>query len=104
MAAYVRFMRRIDFRAICTLSYVGWKQALQRSPFRDAEIRSPSLPDADLNAMRPIKRGLALAYNRLVANRVGQTLMRAVGPLFQIVATRSGEPQPSPPPRPETML
>ena len=102
MAPYVRAMRRIDFRAIRTLSYAEWTRALRRSPFGDGSIRCPPLPAADLDGMAPLKRRLATIYNRLVQSRPGQCLMRGVGPLFHVVATRCGTPRPSPGPRPMT--
>jgi SAM-dependent methyltransferase len=96
MGVYVRAVRQIDFRAIRTLSYVGWTRILRLSLFGEASIVSPSLPEADLATMGGIKLRLAIAYNRLVANRFGQRLMRAVGPLFHIVATRRDGLRPSP--------
>jgi SAM-dependent methyltransferase len=102
MTPYVRAMRRIDFRAIRTLSYAEWTRVLRRSPFGDGSIRCPPLPAADLEGMAPLKRRLAAVYNRLTQSRPGQCLMRAVGPLFHVVATRRDTPRPSPGPRPMT--
>ena len=102
MIPYVRMVRRLDFRAIRTLSYAEWTQALRRSPFGGGSIRCPSLPAADLEGMVPLKRQLATIYNRLARSGPGQGLMRAVGPLFHVVATRRDTPRPSPGPRPPT--
>jgi len=102
MPGYVRLVRRIDFRAIRTLSYAGWSRMLARSPFGEVSIRSPALPATEVAAMPWIKRSLASGYNRLVADRPGQALTRLVGPLFHIVATRSDESPPSLPPRQPT--
>ncbi len=88
MAPYVQAVRRRDFRAIRTLSYVGWKRLVRRSPFGQASIVCPSLTPADLGGMPRLKRGLAAAYNRVVRSWMGQRLMWAVGPLFHVVATR----------------
>lgn len=101
MGPYVRLMRR-DFRAIRTLSHAEWKRVLRRSPFGGGSIRCPALPEGDLEGMGRLKRRLATTYNRLVRSRPGQGLMRAVGPLFHVVATRSDPPPPSPGPRPAT--
>lgn len=102
MLGYVRWVRKMDFRAIRTLSYVGWTRALRRSPFGGASIVPPTLPGTDLAAMGGLKRRLAVGYNRLVANRLGRAAMRAVGPLFHIVATRDDGPPPTQPPLRET--
>jgi SAM-dependent methyltransferase len=99
MEPYVQAMRRRDFRAIRTLSYAEWTRLVRRSPFGDASIVCPSLTLADLGGMPRLKRGLAGAYNRLVRSWAGQRLMRAVGPLFHVVATRDGRYPPSPAPR-----
>ncbi len=101
MGPYVRALRRRDFRAIRTLSYTEWTRLVRRSPFGQGSIVCPSLTLADLGGMSRVKRGLALVYNRLVRSWIGQRLMRAVGPLFHVVATRS---PPNPGPRPETRL
>jgi SAM-dependent methyltransferase len=102
MGPYVRAMRRRDFRAIWTLSYAEWTQLLRRSPFGSGSIACPPLPATDLEGMSPLKRRLAGAYNRLIRSRPGQWLMRGVGPLFHVVATRGDSPPPSPGPRPPT--
>ena len=102
MPAYVRRMSRLDFRAIRTLSYVGWTRMLRASPFGGGEIVSPSLPVAEIDSMRGLKRTLAAVYNRLTSIGPGQALMRAVGPLFHIVAVRHAEPPASPAPPRET--
>jgi SAM-dependent methyltransferase len=95
MPRYVRFMRRIDFRAIRTLSYAGWTRTFRRSPFGGSSIRCPSLPAAEIEGMGRLKRRLGRAYNRIASSGPGQALMRAVGPLFHILATRpSREPPP----------
>ncbi len=102
MGPYVRLARRRDFRAIRTLSYAGWTRLLRSSPFGGGSIACPMLPAADLEAMRPLKRRLAATYNRLTRSGPGQSLMRAIGPLFHVVATRGDAPPPSPAPRPPT--
>ncbi len=102
MGPYVRLVRRRDFRAIRTLTYAGWTQTTRRSPFGEGSIVCPPLTPADLGAMPRLKRGLATAYNRLVRSWLGQRLMRGVGPLFHIVATRCDGNPPSPAPRPGT--
>lgn len=102
MAPYVRFMRRADFRAIRTLSYAEWSRILLRSRFREGAIRCPGLPAADLAGMQPTARALGRAYNALTRSRPGRWLMRGVGPLFHVVATKEGEPRPSQGPHPGT--
>ncbi|HEY2157123.1 MAG TPA: hypothetical protein VGH33_15960, partial [Isosphaeraceae bacterium] len=99
---YVQAVRRRDFRAIRTLSYAEWTRLVRRSPFGEASIVCPPLTVADLGGMPRLKRGLASAYNRLVRSWVGQRLMRAVGPLFHVVATRGDRNPPSRAPRPGT--
>lgn len=102
MGPYVGLVRRLDFRAIRTLSHAEWTRMLRQSPFGQGSIRCPTLPAADLTVMAPFKRRLAGAYNRLVRSAPGQGLMRSVGPLFHVVATRAETTTPSPAPHPPT--
>jgi SAM-dependent methyltransferase len=104
MGSYVRFMSRSDFRAIRTLSYVEWKSLMRRSGFSDATIHAPLLPSSDLRTMSRLKRRFASTYNRIVKTPPGQALMRAVGPLFHVVATRVDTPPTSPTPPRSTRL
>ncbi len=102
MEAYVKFVRRVDFRAIRTLSYAEWTRTIARSPFGRGSIRAPILAPSDMDHAGPITRAMGLAYNRLASTRVGQAMMRRVGPLFHVVATRPVPPGPTPPPPPPT--
>jgi SAM-dependent methyltransferase len=102
MKPYVRIVGRSDFRAIRTLSYAGWKSLLERSKFREVSLHAPLLPSSDLAAMPWLKRHVGKTYNRIVKTQTGQALMRAVGPLFHVVATRSDAPPTSPTPPPPT--
>jgi SAM-dependent methyltransferase len=102
MGPYVQAVRRRNFRAIRTLSYAEWTRLVRRSPFGEASVTCPTLTLADLGGMPPLKRRLAVIYNRLVRSQAGQWLMWVVGPLFHIVATRRRTPPSSPEPRPET--
>jgi SAM-dependent methyltransferase len=92
MSPYVRWASGRDFRAIRTLGYVEWKRLIRRSPFVRARIEAPGLPLADLDHFGPLKRRVALGYNRLVATRLGQALSLAVGPMFHVVCERGLEP------------
>lgn len=89
MAPYVRAASGGDFRAIRTLGVGEWRRLLASTPFGSGRIEAPGLPEGDLAAFGPIKRGLALAYNRAVATGPGRGLARAIGPLFHVVCTRS---------------
>jgi SAM-dependent methyltransferase len=104
MGRYVHLVRRADFRAIRTLSYAGWTRLLRESPFGGASICCPTLPAGDLEGMGGVKRRLAVAYNWLTLSWIGQPLMRWVGPLFHILASRAKanptSPEPLPPTRP----
>jgi SAM-dependent methyltransferase len=104
MAGYVHFVRRADFRAIRTLSYAGWTRLFRESPFGGASICCPALPAGDLDRMRGLKRRLAVGYNWLTLSWIGQRLLRWVGPLFHILASRVEENPTSPGPRLVTRL
>jgi SAM-dependent methyltransferase len=91
MPAYVRLIRGVEFKAIRTLGVHEWQRLLRASPFGAGRIMCPALPECDLREFRPIKRVLARAYNRIVSSRLGQTLMRCVGPLFHVECTRTIE-------------
>ncbi|WP_435009195.1 class I SAM-dependent methyltransferase [Tundrisphaera lichenicola] len=91
MARYVRSVNNEDFRAIRTLGFGEWKRLIRRSPFKRGDLIAPGLPEADLVAFGPIKKGLARVYNRTVASRTGQVAAKAVGPLFHVVCVKEGE-------------
>ena len=99
MAAYVRKVRNVDFRAIRTLGLGEWRRLLARSPFGGGTISAPGLPQADLVHFRPFKRGLARIYNAAVATRTGQWAARRVGPLHHVVCEKGTEMAPAPVPR-----
>jgi SAM-dependent methyltransferase len=94
MPGYVRWRRQVDFRAIRTLGYVEWRRLLRRSPFAEARVSVPSLPESDLAHFGPFKRRAARAYNAAVATRAGRALALAVGPLFHVVCRRDNAPTP----------
>ena len=94
MTGYVRLASGRDFRAIRTLGSGEWRRLLQRSPFGHGRIEAPGLPAADLDEFGPLKRGVGLAYNRLVATRPGRLASRAFGPLFHVVCEKSADPGP----------
>ena len=94
MAPYVRLIRRLDFRAIRTLSYGEWTRLLRRSPFGRASIGAPGLPAADLVHFGPFKRQVGRLYNALIASGPGQAAARRVGPLFHVVCERTEEATP----------
>jgi SAM-dependent methyltransferase len=91
MAPYVRLVRRLDFRAIRTLSHGEWTRLLRRSPFGWGTITAPGLPAADLLQFGPFKRQAARLYNALIARGPGQAVARRVGPLFHVVCERPEE-------------
>jgi SAM-dependent methyltransferase len=91
MAAYVRLVRGIDFRAIRTLSHGEWVRLLRRSPFGRGSINAPGLPAADLAQFGPLKRQAARLYNALAAGAPGQALMRRFGPLLHVVCQRQAD-------------
>jgi SAM-dependent methyltransferase len=91
MAPYVRWVRGLDFRAIRTLGHGEWLRLLRRSPFGQGSITAPGLPAADLAHFGPIKRQTARLYNALVASRLGQSVLRRVGPLLHVVCARPAD-------------
>ncbi|HWE36979.1 MAG TPA: methyltransferase domain-containing protein [Isosphaeraceae bacterium] len=88
MGPYVRWRRKLDFRAIHTLDWNGWRRLIRRSPFRSATIRPPVLPDGDLAQFGSIKRSIAQLYNKIISTKLGTQVALAFGPLFHVVATR----------------
>ena len=84
-----------DCRALATLVHTFYERFGQRLTQAGAAL-------ATWEGMGGLKRRLALGYNRLVATRLGRAAMRAVGPLFHIVATRDDGPPPTQPPLRET--
>ena len=92
MSRYVRWASGRDFRAIRTLGNGEWKRLIERSPFARSRIEAPGLPKADLDHFPPLKRQVALSYNRLVATRAGQLASRAFGPFFHVVCERGSDP------------
>jgi SAM-dependent methyltransferase len=97
MSPYVRLRSKVDFRAIRTLGYVEWMRLLRASPFRGGRVTVPPLPQDDLAHFGPVKRGIALLYNAVVATLAGRWISRAVGPLFHVVCDK---PATRPPPAP----
>ncbi len=91
MIPYVRWVRKVDFRAIRTMGYSEWKQLLRQSPFGAGELFAPGLPDADLAGFRPGKRALAQIYNNVIKSRLSQQVAKRVGPLFHVVCRRPEE-------------
>ena len=88
MVGYVRLVSGRDFRAIRTLGFGEWRRLVGRSPFGRGRIEAPGLPGGDLDHFGPLKRRAGLAYNRIVASRVGQAGARAFGPLFHVACER----------------
>jgi len=95
MSPYVRLVRRLDFRAIRTLSHGEWTSLLRRSPFGRGSIAAPGLPAADLAHFGPFKRQVGRLYNALIASGPGQAVARQVGPLFHVVCERTEDRAPS---------
>lgn len=98
MPAYVRWMRRIDFRAIRTLGYAEWKRTLRASPFGGGEVTTPGLGESELAEFPPLKRALGRLYNRGVAG-LGRWPALAFGPFFHLHCQRL-EPVEGLPPTP----
>jgi SAM-dependent methyltransferase len=99
MAPYVRWRRRVEFRAIRTMGLGEWRRLLVRSPFGGGALRAPGLPEGDFAHFGPVKRSLARVYNRVVSCPVGQALALRGGPLFHVVCIRpedSSAPTPNP--------
>jgi SAM-dependent methyltransferase len=98
MGPYVRFMRKMEFRAVRTLGYGEWKRMLFASPFGGGRVTVPPLPADDLAHFGTLKRWAGRAYNAAVATGPGRSLARAVGPLFHVVAEKPGPPETRPTP------
>ena len=88
MSSYVRRMSGRDFRDVRTLGKGEWRRLIERSPFENARLFAPRLPESDLVRFSPIKRRLGRAYNRAIAHPAGQAVARAIGPLFHVVCER----------------
>ena len=99
MGPYVTWRRKIDFNAIYTLGFGGWKRILADSPFGGGEILTPGLPADEIATHPPVKRMLARAYDRLIAAPVGRAVARRVGPMFHLVARRGPTLPPGSTPR-----
>lgn len=102
MTPYVRWTRKIDFRAIHTLGFGEWKRLLGRSDFRSGEVSAPGLPHSDVEHFGGLRRTLARVYNLGVASGCGQRVARRVGPLFHVVCTRADDQAQAPSANPAT--
>lgn len=92
MSAYVRWKRKVDFRAIRTLHYGEWVRLLKRSPFGGGDILAPGLSENELAEFPPVKRALGRFYNSCLVTGFGWWLARAFGPLYHIHCHRRDEP------------
>lgn len=99
MAPYVQWKRGVDFRAIHTLGHGEWRRLLRECPFQGGTITVPPLPAEDLEGFRPVKRALAMGYNRVVESRFGQWGGRRVGPLFHVTCEKTVGQTPNSPSR-----
>lgn len=97
MAAYVRRVRGIEYRAVRNLGFRAWRRLLAASPFRGGSISVPALPESDLAHFGRFKRFAARCYNAVVTRAPGRQLGLVVGPLFHVVCSR---PEPVAPSRP----
>ncbi len=88
MPPYVRLMRKVDFKAIRTLSYSEWSRILNVSPFGGGTITVPPLPSDDLAHFGWFKRRAASAYNAIVETTPGRWVARLVGPLFHLICEK----------------
>ena len=96
MAAYVRTVAGVDFRAIRTLGAGEWERLLRSSPFGTGRLTVPPLPRDDLAAFGPGKRTAARAYNAFVATEPGRRIGQWFGPLFHVVCEKPGVEAPRP--------
>lgn len=88
MGPYVAWRRKLDFRAIYTLGFGGWRRKLADSPFLGGGILTPGLTAIELAGMSPGKRRLGQLYNALIRSPPGRVASRRVGPLFHMVCRR----------------
>ncbi len=94
MKPYVKLVRGVDFRAVTTHGWLGWKRLASKSPFEACEIVAPLVP---IENGSPMKRLLVRVYNLAVGSWPGQFAAKAIGPLFHLTFEKVQRSSPATP-------